>query len=846
MPNHLLCWLKPVALLAAAAWVSLQGAPATCADDAAGLELFEKQIRPVLVAQCYQCHSAEAEQAGKLKAGLRLDTREGLLQGGESGAAIVPGNTRKGLLLSALRYEDLEMPPKQKLPDDVIGAFEKWIELGAPDPREETQVAGAQRVIDLDEGRQFWCFQPVQQPTPPQVASDWPRSDIDQFILARLNAEKLQPVADASPGVLVRRLYLDLIGLPPSPAQQASFEQAHAKDAQKAVAVLVDELLDSPQFGERWGRHWLDVARYAESNGNSRNATFPHAWRYRDYVIDAFNADTPYDRFLLEQIAGDLLPATSPVERNRNLVATGFLALGSKPVIGKGSGFSPDIVADQIEVVTRGVLGLTVSCARCHDHKFDPIPTTDYYGLAGVFASTETLYGGGSGGMNGAPATDLHALASSDPAVSQAYEDWQASLDAVLERQKKVDAQLQKMGVGPKRKGAGKKAAANRARRKNKNADEPAAANDGKVAQLQEQSRQIAAELKQLRDKAVDPPGEAMGARELGRVLETPIYIRGETPKGPVIPRRFVSVALQETPVLPTDASGRLELAQWLGDRGNPLTARVLANRIWLHLLGEGLVRTPDNFGVNGELPSHPELLDALASQLMADDWSIKSLIRRIVLSRTYQLSGAYDGHNYETDPDNVFLWRHTRRRLEAEAIRDGMLAVSGQLDISRPAGSVVSRYNGQLIQDKLTPDVIHQPSLHRAIYLPILRNGLPEELEVFDVAEPSLVVGQRSVTTVPAQDLFLMNSPLVAEQAGHFARLIQAAGSDDASRIEAAYRRALNRSPEPRETERAITFLKQARTALQPQGDANAANDQAWSALCQGLFLSAEFRYLP
>ncbi len=820
---------------------AVAGAADQADADQAGINFFENKIRPVLAANCYKCHSADAK---KVKAGLLLDTRDGIRKGGETGPAIVPGDVKKSLLLSAIRHDELEMPPDKKLPDQVIADFVSWVKMGAPDPREGGGSSGGgivvQKSIDIDKGRQFWCFRPVEPVERPKVKdAAWPRSDVDGFILAQLDDQGLKPVADADARSLVRRLSFDLIGLPPTAEQIADFEarMAESKNPQSAIESLVDELLSSPQFGEHWGRHWLDIARYAESNGNTRNATFPHAWRYRDYVIDAFNADTPYDHFITQQIAGDLLPYKSADERNRNLIATGFLALGSKPVIkGKAGGFIPDIAADQIEVTSRAVLGLTVACARCHDHKFDPIPTTDFYGLAGIFASSETLYGGGGNDMGGAPATELHVLVSENGDDAKAYQQWKKSVSDLQRQQKDVAQQLKKLQ--PKR---------NKNKKKNADDAKPAGTNaqDGRLAELTERAAKIADELKRLQREAVEPPGSAMGIREAGKVTEVPIYVRGESPKGSPIPRGFVTVAMTAgTPDLPADGSGRLELARWLASADNPLTARVMVNRIWLHLFGEGIVRTPDNFGVNGDRPSHPELLDWLAARFVEDGWSVKKMIRRLVLTRAYGLSNDYDQKNYEVDPDNVYVWRHPRRRLPAEAIRDSILAASGQLDLERPQGSPVSKHGGQLIQDALTPDKIHEPSNHRSVYLAMMRNGLPEVLEVFDVADPSLVVGRRSVTTVPAQDLFLMNSPFVVEQSKHFARSLLAVDADDDARVEAAYQRCLSRPPTSQETAAALAYVKQASESL---GDSLADDERtigAWAGFCQALFVSAEFRH--
>ena len=802
------------------------------ADD--GTDFFESKIRPVLIENCYKCHSAAAQANGKLKGGLLLDDRESIRRGGESGPAVVPRNIKKSLLYSAIQHEDFEMPPKGKLPDGVIADFAKWIAMGAPDPRDG--VTAVESNIDLEKGRQFWSFQPVQKTTLPTVADTaWSKTGIDRLVFTGLKANGLKPVGLATSEALVRRLYFDLVGLPPDPDQLTQWIQRLETADKRDVVLeeLVDSLLDSPQFGERWGRHWLDVARYAESNGNSRNATFPHAWRYRDYVIDAFNADTPYDHFITQQIAGDLLPHDTPDQRNANLVATGFLALGSKPVIrGRQGKFVPDIVADQIEVTTRTVLGMTVSCARCHDHKFDPIPTTDYYGLAGIFASSQTLYGGGGKSMGGAPSTGLHALITNDPSKNAAYEQWNAKLAKISKRQKEVANETKKLRPRPKK------------------GEKPTPLTGDQKARLKElnlEKKRLAGETKKLRANPVAAPRSAMGIREATGITEVPIYVRGVSPKGEPISRRLLTVLSEsESAGFPDKQSGRLELAQWLTSPEHPLTSRVMVNRIWQHLFGVGIVRTPDNFGLNGTRPSNPELLDYLASLFVEDDWSLKRMIRQLVLTHTYQLSDTYHEKNYELDPDNIYLWRHARKRLEAEVIRDTMLLASGSIELNRPQGSVVTVHGGKLIQDGLTPDKIHKPSNHRSIYLPVLRNGLPEVLEIFDVADPSLVVGRRNVTIVPAQDLYLMNSPFVLKKSEEFAQRLLQESDDDKGRIELAYRIALSRSATESELLKVSRFLHEVATSL-PESETD-KNRQltALTSFCQALFISTEFRYLP
>ncbi|QDU27098.1 Planctomycete cytochrome C [Anatilimnocola aggregata] len=759
---------------------------------------FEKKIRPVLVQHCYECHSATAK---KVQGGLLLDSREGLLRGGESGPSIVPGKPQQSLLIQALKFESFEMPPKRQLPDGVINDFVKWVQQGAVDPRVATTVVQAADSqppappgINVEEGKKFWAFQSITKPEPPKVKeSNWSRTEIDRFVLASLEEHKLTPAADADPRTLIRRLYYDLTGLPPTPEETVTFAQSYAADRQASVEALVDSLLASRQFGERWGRHWLDVARYGESNGNVRNSTFPYAWRYRDYVIAAFNADKPYDRFLTEQIAGDLLQTDSQEERNANLTATGFLALGSKPNAQGNPNFQMDVVADQIETVTTAAMALTVACARCHDHKYDPIPTRDYYALAGIFTSSETLYGAGGNNMGGAPPTDLHVLATKDSP---------APLPVV---------QPEEAGTKGKKKGNAK----------------------GKAAPKYPAGTPL-----------------AMGVRDRTTPADCKINLRGELRQlGAAVPRGFIQVCtIGEPPALDAEQSGRLQLAQWITAPQHPLTARVAVNRIWHHLFGQGIVRTPDNFGLHGEPPTHPELLDYLATKFVADGWSFKKFIRSVVLSRVYQMSSEFDASSFTADPDNLYLWRHQRRRLDAESFRDSALAVSGQLDRSPGEGSVLARLGEALIQDKLTPDKIHQPSNRRSIYLCILRNGEPEELTVFDLADPSLVVGARNVTTVPAQGLFLMNSPFMVQQAERFAERVLAwqnpqGNANDANRIGLAYQLALQREPTSAELKRAEAFLRSAQVEL--YATTPDQRRRAWSALGQSLYSTNEFRHI-
>jgi cytochrome c553 len=817
---------------------------------------FEKSIRPVLVEKCYKCHSAEAE---KIKGGLLLDTREGIRQGGDTGHAVVPGDPNESLLLEALHWtnKDLRMPPEKeggKLPDNVIADFEQWVKMGAPDPRDgESKIV--KRTIDPAKAKEeFWAFKlPKAAPAPAVKDSAWPRTEVDRFIRAAQEAKGLKPADDADARTLIRRVYFDLIGLPPTPQQVEAFVRTCPPGDLSTLNVqlspLLDRLLASTQFGERWGRYWLDVARYAESTGKERNFTFPAAWRYRDYVIASLNADKPYDEFIREQIAGDLLPAHNEAERDEQLIATGFLALGPKGLNEKNrEQFRMDLIDEQIDATTRAVTGLTVACARCHDHKFDPITQREYYGLAGIFRSTQTFYGTGGGdakkNRNGSPLLPLQVASKSDappPVVAPQN-------SAAPNQPANIDALLAKAAAGnPKRLNrlkqmtpAEREAVAQRLLARN--GSKPMKNKNGRGQQLEARA---AASIENV----------CMGVSE-GNPGDARLLTRGEiTEPEETVPRGFVSVLTNgPAPMLPVGQSGRLELARWLTAPSNPLTARVAVNRVWQHLFGEGLVRTPDNFGATGEKPSHPELLDALAVQFTRPvaeggfGWSIKSLIRALVLSRTYQLASRHDSAATEIDPDNRLLWRASPRRLDAEAIRDAMLAASGQLDLKPLHGSVVASIGDGYIGRGLRPEAFTEAeSNKRSVYLPVVRNFVPALLEVFDFAEPSLVVASRDVTNVPSQALYLMNNKFVREQAAAMAKRVLAAPLDFPGRLDLAYQLALGRPATAAERDRAGKYLLDEARALIPvkNGDRDEAAQVSWATFCQALFACAEFRYL-
>lgn len=794
------------------------------ADDAA---FFESKIRPVLVEHCYECHSAES---GKSKGGLMLDTRNSIRLGGDTGPAVVPGDPAKSLLLTAMQHidPDLEMPPKKpKLPDTVIADFTTWIKSGAADPREVAAKTAERPPVDVESGRKFWSY---QKPKPSKDTN----ATIDSFIEAKLTENGLTSSPDAQPVALLRRLYFDLIGLPPTPKQLAAFldpsDQTDPTDLNKRYEAMVDALLSSPRFGERWGRHWLDVARYAESNGRESNLTFPHAWRYRDYVIDAVNADIPFDRFITEQIAGDLLPAKDDAERARLLIATGFLAFGPKGLneMSKAQ-FAADVADEQLDTVTRAVLASSVACARCHDHKTEPFSMEDYYGLAGIFKSTQTFYGNWIDSEN-----NNHGHLIRLPDVPGQHIP---NRPIPAERVKQLKTDLAKLNQEEK---------------------------DGQAyaAKAKLEGRDISGEFYEMLRNAirilwtrgsiegqletVDDRGRAlplcMGVQDASRIQDSQLYDRGEIAH-PVkaVPRGFPKV-VEIQQALPAKQSGRLELAQWLTSRDNPLTARVMANRIWRHLLGSGIVRTVDNFGFRGERPSHPELLDHLALRFMDSGWSVKALVKEIVMSKTYRQSSAQSLSSPPpslSDPDNRLLSHANARRLDAEVIRDSMLSVSGLLDTTRRPGSLVAELDGQSVSligfnTKLPPDL--DGSHRRAIYLPALRDHLPDVLEQFDIANPNLVTGDRDVTNVPLQALYLLNGPFVQEMAAALATRIMKEKTATPDRIRRVFSLCFNRPPDVKEQQLASSFFETRAATID--------ETKLMTAFCQSLLASAEFRF--
>jgi cytochrome c553 len=770
-------------------------------DSSASVEFFEKKVRPILVGNCYSCHSASTKPSGNL----RVDDRNGMIRGGDSGPAVVPGHPEKSLMLRAVSYadDDLKMPPKKQLSAEQVANLTKWIHDGAAWPQLQVAAASGKSDAKYEKLRnEHWAWQPLRD-AKVRGARRSPRRDdpIDSFLLAKLEENGLQPVSEADKLTLIRRVTFDLTGLPPTPEEIDAFATNNGADA---FEKLVDRLLGSPAFGERWGRHWLDVARYGESTGSTRNIPYPHAWRYRDYVINAFNDDKPFNQFVLEQIAGDLLPAQSQRERDEHLVATGLLALGVKDVNQRFKvRFTMDNIDEQIDTVTRSLLALTASCARCHDHKFDPIPTADYYALAGIFHSSDLCAGVrskmGGGGLAYYDTQMLLPLGGKSKHDSEAAREIAAATKRLAQAQAELETLRGKSEV-----------------------DNPSRDGRSKREIIRGKINQIRSELLGLSDPAANGGQVALGVRDAKEVGDTEIRIRGEAEKlGPVVPRGFLTVLrFPDQPTVNPKQSGRLELARWLISDRNPLTPRVQVNRVWQQLFGEGLVRSVDNFGVTGDVPSHPELLDHLAANFVRDGWSIKKLVRRLVLSRAYRLGSAAPAAQFAVDPANRFVWRHNPRRLEAEEIRDATLAAAGTLSLSRPQASpakdlkvVELTDNGQVAKRLAAAG---RASLHRSVYLPLLRGLTPTSLRVFDFAEQGMVTGHRDTTTVATQSLYLLNDPFVRSQSLALAqRLLRRIDLDDAGRVRWAYQLTVGRAATAQEIERAKGYLSEYEFAL-------------------------------
>jgi mono/diheme cytochrome c family protein len=730
------------------------------ADD----EFFESKVRPVLAEHCFSCHGPD-----KQKGGLRLDSRAALLKGAGGEPVIALGDPNGSLLIKAVRHDgDIKMPPKQKLPAAAIDALTAWVKMGAPWPEAPAGKA-ASSVAEVR--ARHWSFRPVRRPALPAVRRrDWATTPIDLFVLAKLEQQGLEPAPRADRRTLIRRATLDLTGLPPAPEEVEAFVNDPSPGAWEKV---IDRLLASPRYGERWGRHWLDVARYSDTKGYvfEEERRYPFAYTYRDYVIRAFNDDLPYDQFVTQQIAADKLP---PGDDKRPLAAMGFLTLGRRFLNN-----AADIIDDRIDVVMRGLQGLTVGCARCHDHKFDPIPMADYYSLYGVFASS-------------VEPKDLPLLGTPDPTPEYlAYEKELKVLEqAVKDYEEKNKEELQKRN-----------------------------------RKFRDELRRL--ESKVQKHKATHPgaPPQAMVLADAPKPVEPVVFLRGNpNNRGPAVPRQFLEVLSRGERKPFTDGSGRLELARAIAGKDNPLTARVMVNRVWLHHFGQGLVRTPGDFGLRGDPPTHPELLDYLAWSFMEEGWSVKKLHRLILSSATYQqASFSRDPKGSAADVDNRLLSHQNRQRLDFEALRDSLLWASGRLD-AKAGGAPV--------------EITTAPFAGcRSVYGFIDRQNLPGLFRAFDFASPDSSTPQRHITTVPQQALFLMNGPFVVEQAKALAaRPDVMARAQPEERIAYLYRLLYGRPPDRDEMALGRHFIESAGTekSLSP-----------WERYCQVLLLSNEFAFV-
>ena len=892
------------------------------APTAAAVEFFEKEVRPVLAEHCYSCHGPKKQQAG-----LRLDSADGVRKGGDDGPVVGPGDPAKTRLVQAIRRAgDLPMPPDKPLPPAAVAVLTEWVRLGAPFP-----AAAAARSAPVTAGKDHWAFRPVADPSVPATKTDpGTANPLDRFILAKLEDKGLTLSPRADKRTLIRRATFDLIGLPPTAEEVEAFE---ADPAPNAFARLVDKLLASPHYGERWGRHWLDVARYADSKGYvfTEDRTYPFAYTYRDYVIRAFNEDKPYDRFVTEQLAADKLPAGPD---NKPLAALGFLTTGRRFMNNPH-----DIIDDRIDVVSRGLMGLTVSCARCHDHKFDPIPTADYYSLYGVFASTvepkdpplldphdvtgmrakfEAEYAKkrkaaddfaadmyathlakfrtadavahylmAARDARGKTPAEVDALATArklEPVLITRWRDYLGdparkadpvfgpwvrlapvpdgkfadvafpllrtladpggpavnprvlnalqgheieTLREVAEVYGVLFAEAARPTPDGKPDPARDQIAAVLAPGKKGPTDLPVPMADKFVPiPVKKQFRALRNAADKFRGESPDAPARAMAVADAPDLTEPVVFLRGNPNNpGPKVPRRFLA-AVSATDRKPfTGGSGRLDLAAAIVRPDNPLTARVMANRVWAHHFGAGLVRTPSDFGVRADPPTHPELLDWLAKRFVADGWSVKQLHRRIMLSATYQQESGARPALTTADPENRLLGRQARQRLELEPLRDSMLAVAGTLDRTIGGRPV------QLFADK--------PSPRRAVYGFIDRQNLPGAFRVFDFASPDQHTPQRFLTTVPQQALFLLNSPFVVEQARRAAaRPEVAAAADAGGKVRSLYRAILSRDPSADEAAAASEFVAGATPPA-------AGQLGAWELVAQVLLASNEFAFV-
>jgi hypothetical protein len=800
-----------------------------------------------------------------VKGGLLLDSRDGMLKGGEGGSIVTPGAPEGSRLIKALRWKDdkLQMPPKKALPPEQVALFEQWVKMGAPDPRDKAPVAPASAqapvAINIEEGKKFWSFQPVQDPPVPAVKDGtWPASPIDRFVLAKLEEKGLTPAAPADRRALIRRATYDLTGLPPAPQDVEAFVADTSSDAFEKV---IDKLLASPAYGERWGRHWLDLVRYADTSGCNSDFPVPALAKYRNYVIDSFNRDKPYDQFVREQIAGDLLPCKTDAQEKEHLVATGYLPLSRR--FGSRNNENHLTIEDSIDNIGKVFLGLSVSCARCHDHKFDPIPNEDYYALYGILASTKYSF----------PGTEIYrhtkdfVPVGTDEEVREFY-DYQAELAALDDKveeltveRAQVTAKMAAADAAATDGGMNAVRSAGYMLQALGGAAQPAAAlmqvaatasqpqyPPGARTLDQVRAEQLEAKNRQQQLEYKPPTVEKVYAAFDGVPVNAKIQIKGD-PKtaGPEVRRGFLAVlgGQKLDPELAPSISGRLELAKWLTDRANPLAARVMVNRIWQYHFGKGVVQSPNDFGARGRKPTHPELLDWLATRFMESGWSVKTMHKLVMLSRAYQMASQESSAYAAIDPANDLLWKFDQRRLSAEEIRDSMLTVSAMLDPT-PGGEHPFPPESEWRYTQHRPFVATYETNKRTVYLMQQRIRKHPFLTVFDGADTNATTPARSLSTTPVQALFLMNDKLAHEAADKLAVRIGLAFGEHDKRIDYAYRLCFARPATPEEVDLGRQYLQ---TCAEQLNSAGVPWDQqqraALASYARVLLSSNEFLYL-
>lgn len=785
--------------LVAVAAVADHGTPLLASEQE---QFFETKVRPVLVNKCYMCHGSAA------KGGLRLDSRSGLLAGGKDGAVVMPGHPEKSVLSSAVHYSDtrLQMPPRAALKPEEVAALDQWIKDGVPWPEGDATPA-TEKVTAAQ--RDFWAYRAPVRPDVPNVDSKWVNTNIDRFVLAKLEEKKLKVGGDADKRTLLRRVTYDLTGLPPTPAKELAFA---ADKSPHAYEHVVDRLLASKAYGERWGRIWLDVVRYADTTGGGGDFPIPQAYKYRDYVISAFNQDKPYDRFIKEQIAGDLLPSANEQEHWQNVIATGYLA--------EASTYDQAQIEDAVDNIGYAFLGTTVACARCHDHKFDPIPTSDYYAIAGIFKSTHFPHAGDDEVryQTGLVYRDPKAMDRPD------IKSFQAQLKPIAGA---IAAVLQLPGTY-----------------------------DDLLPQLERRRMD-------LYERAPVFPESAYAVQE-GTPAEAQIQIHGDpTTLGDEVPRGSLQV-LGGGP-LPADikGSGRLQFAEWIASAQNPLTTRVIMNRLWQGHFGRGIVGTPNDFGTRGVPPTDQALMDYLATELVAKGWSLKAMQREIVLSHVYRLSTDTIAADDAIDRDNLYMWRHNRVRLDAEEIRDSLLADSHLLDRS-PDGPhpfpPQSEWNWEE-QNPFAPKLATYENNRRTVYMMVQRSVKHPYMTLFDGADANASIGQRTSSLTPLQALYFMNSAFPQQCAEHLAELLEEnkvntlilkdvslreGKQREANQLKEAFLIVYGRPPAKTEQERSMQFLEQVSAKYISRGDdLSKARRKALSQLALAMFSSNEFIFV-